>query len=102
MFMKNLSYYINCFSTLHTMKIKEKPAPHKALLLLSVIDLVEQGVITDSCIPLSDILEKQFKQSAESPLSLFIRCLLQLVDGQDIGCSLSMKKHRQYGVWIGG
>ena len=59
--MKDLRYYINCFSTLHTMKIQEKPAPHKALLLLSVIDLVEQGVITDSCIPLSDVLENQFK-----------------------------------------
>ena len=66
--MKDLSYYINCFSTLHTMKIQEKPAPHKALLLLSVIDLVEQGVITDSCIPLSDILEKQFKHNSISYL----------------------------------
>ena len=68
MSMKDLSYYINCFSTLHTMKIQEKPAPHKALLLLSVIDLVEQGVITDSCIPLSDILEKQFKHNSISYL----------------------------------
>ena len=66
--MKDLSYYINCFSTLHTMKIQEKPAPHKALLLLSVIDLVEQGFITDSCIPLSDILEKQFKHNSISYL----------------------------------
>lgn len=68
MSMKDLSYYINCFSTLHTMKIQEKPAPHKALLLLSVIDLVEQGVITDSCIPLFDILEKQFKHNSISYL----------------------------------
>ena len=66
--MKDLSYYINCFSTLHTMKIQEKPAPHKALLLLSVIDLVEQGLITDSCIPLSDILVKQFKHNSISYL----------------------------------
>lgn len=68
MSMKDLSYYISCFSTLHTMKIQEKPSPHKALLLLSVIDLVEQGVITDSCIPLSDILEKQFKHNSISYL----------------------------------
>ena len=38
-----------------------KPAPHKALLLLSVIDLIEQGVITDCRIPLSVNLEQQFK-----------------------------------------
>ena len=61
--MKDLSYYINCFSVLHTMKMQEKLAPHKALLLLSVIDLVERGVITDSRIPLSDILEEQFKHN---------------------------------------
>ena len=43
------------------MKAQEKPAPHKALLLLSVIDLVEQGIITDSRIVLNNILENQFK-----------------------------------------
>ena len=42
------------------MKKQEKPTPHKALLLLSVIDLIEQGIITDSRIVLNDILEKQF------------------------------------------
>lgn len=46
------------------MKMQGKPAPHKALLLLSVIDLVEQGFITDSNIQLSDILEERFKYYA--------------------------------------
>lgn len=40
-----------------------KPAPHKALLLLSVIDLVERGIITDCRVLLSDSLEKQFKHN---------------------------------------
>ena len=61
--MKDLNYYINCFSTLHTMKMSGKPVPHKALLLLSVIDLIEKGIITDPRIPLSDILEEQFKHN---------------------------------------
>lgn len=56
--MKDINYYIQCFSALNTMKMQGKPAPHKALLLLSVIDLVEQGYITDSNIQLSDILEE--------------------------------------------
>lgn len=43
MHMKDLNYYVECFSSLHTMKKCGKPAPHKALLLLSVIDLVERG-----------------------------------------------------------
>ena len=59
--MKDLNYYIKCFSALNTMKMQGKPAPHKALLLLSVMDLVEQGIITDSKILLSDILEERFK-----------------------------------------
>lgn len=62
--MKDLSYYIKCFSSLRTMKKQEKPAPHKALLLLSVIDLIEQGYITDSRIVLNDVLEKQFVHNA--------------------------------------
>lgn len=62
--MKDINYYIQCFSALNTMKMQGKPAPHKALLLLSVIDLVEQGFITDSNIQLSDILEERFKYYA--------------------------------------
>ena len=61
--MKDLNYYINCFSSLHTMRKCGKPAPHKALLLLSVIDLVERGVISDCRVPLSDALIQQFKSN---------------------------------------
>lgn len=67
-FMKDLNYYIDCFSSLSTMKKLGKPAPHKALLLLSVIDLVEQGVITDCRIPLSDCLDKRFKYNTKKLL----------------------------------
>ena len=42
-----------------------KPAPHKALLLLSVIDLVESGVIVDNHIDLSDILINTFNANAK-------------------------------------
>lgn len=62
--MKDLNYYIKCFSALNTMRMQGKPAPHKALLLLSIIDLVKQGIITDSNIQLSDILEERFKDYA--------------------------------------
>ena len=61
--MYDLNYYINCFSSLHTTKKLGKPAPHKALLLLSVIDLVERGIITDCRVPLSDELIRQFKSN---------------------------------------
>ena len=63
MHMKDLNYYVECFSSLHTMKKCGKPAPHKALLLLSVIDLVERGFIVDNRIYLSDELICQFNKN---------------------------------------
>ena len=44
---KDLEYYKDCFSSLNTMKKCGKLAPHKALLLLSIIDLIERGVNID-------------------------------------------------------
>lgn len=58
---KDFEYYKDCFSSLHTMKKAGKQAPHKALLLLSVIDLVERGIITDNHITLNEELIKHFK-----------------------------------------
>ena len=51
---KDLEYYKDCFSSLNTMKKCGKPAPHKALLLLSVIALVARGIITDCRVALSE------------------------------------------------
>lgn len=65
---KDLNYYIDCFSSLNTMKKCGKPAPHKALLLLSVIDLVERRIITNCRIPLTDELERQFKHNCTTLL----------------------------------
>ena len=38
-------------------------APHKPILLLSVIDLIEKGVITSNHIELSEELEREFAQN---------------------------------------
>ena len=65
---KDLEYYKDCFSSLNTMKKCGKPAPHKALLLLSIIDLIERGVITDCRVPLSDDLVRQFKRNTSALL----------------------------------
>ena len=63
--MKDFRYYADCFSSLHTAMKLGKPAPHKALLLLSVIDLVERGIIIDNHIELSNILVKTFNANAK-------------------------------------
>ena len=57
--MKN---YIEQFSALHTNTQKGVKAPHKAIMLLSVIDLVEYEVVTSNMIDFSERLEKQFQQ----------------------------------------
>lgn len=48
------------FSHLHTAKVKGYKAPHKAVLLLAVIDLVEEGAIAMPRIELTDQLEQKF------------------------------------------
>lgn len=58
--MKDFLQYKSAFSNLHTAVAHGKPAPHKALLLLAVIDMVESGQIKDNRIELTDRLEQHF------------------------------------------
>ena len=58
--MMTIQVYLQLFSDLRTAKKLGLPAPHKAVLLLSVMELVEAGVITGNRIELSERLEKTF------------------------------------------
>ncbi|MCI7370930.1 hypothetical protein [Prevotella sp.] len=60
--MIELTHYIDAFSSLHTAKLKGHKAPHKAVLLLAIIDFIEEGVIRSQRIVLSDSLEKRFHE----------------------------------------
>lgn len=60
--MNELSHYIAAFSHLHTAKIKGYRAPHKAILLLAIIDMVEDGSIATPEIRLTDDLVRVFGQ----------------------------------------
>jgi putative restriction endonuclease len=60
---KDLEYYKTCFAHLNTAKKQGHMAPHKPLLLLSVIDLIEQGDITGNRIPLTDALIDAFRRN---------------------------------------
>jgi len=62
---KNLRGYLENFSNLNTNKQQGKIAPHKVILLLSIIDLVEQGQIQSNKIELTEKLENQFKLNWE-------------------------------------
>lgn len=58
--LNDMTDYIDYFSSLHTNTQKGIKAPHKAIMLLSVIDLVEYGVIISKQIEFSERLEQQF------------------------------------------
>ena len=61
---KDLKYYGECFGRLNVNRRRGRVAPHKALLLLAVIDLVERGVIKCARIELSDTLVQAFNENA--------------------------------------
>ena len=58
--MNDFQHYKTAFASLHTAQSHGKPAPHKALLLLAVIDMVESGQIRNGRIELTDRLEQHF------------------------------------------
>lgn len=60
--MNKIEQYNTLFQSLHTNVQKGKPAPHKALLLLAIIDLIEDGTIYNNRIFLSDELEATYKK----------------------------------------
>ncbi len=59
---RNISFYIDSFHRLKRAKMKGMKAPHKPLLLLAIMKLIEDGVITDNRVELSDALIRQFNQ----------------------------------------
>ena len=66
--MKDFDYYYNCFGNLNTAKKMGLSAPHKPLLLLSVLDLIEQGFITSNLIELSETLINRFQDNTKAYL----------------------------------
>ncbi|MBE9186214.1 HNH endonuclease [Microcoleus sp. LEGE 07076] len=59
---KNLAYYCKRFANLGVNKQKGSKAPHKPILLLSIIDLIAQGIINENQIYVSDNLLKTFEK----------------------------------------
>lgn len=53
-------HYADAFSHLHVKVTAGQRAPHKAIMLLSVIDLIETGVITSNRIYYTQQLDSQF------------------------------------------
>ena len=58
--MKNIKYYIDAFSNLHVANVRGYRAPHKAVLLLAIIDMIEDRNIDSPQIHLTEELEVTF------------------------------------------
>ena len=58
--MTDITTYSDYFINLNTAKKLGRPAPHKAILLLSVIELIECGRIQSNRIELTEVLESTF------------------------------------------
>lgn len=61
----NLSYYENCFCHLKMARTRGQVAPHKPLLLLAVIDLIEARIISSPQIELSKELIDAFERNSQ-------------------------------------
>jgi putative restriction endonuclease len=55
-----LTHYLNKIEKLRIDRSRSKPAPHKPILLLAVIDLFEQGAVTNNKIELSPQIVESF------------------------------------------
>lgn len=61
--MATLETYISQFRSLHVNVSKGRCAPHKAILLLSIINLFENGKVLTPQIFYDEVLEKTFKET---------------------------------------
>lgn len=57
---KNLAYYCQCFLELNVSRTEKGEAPYQPILLLSVIDLIAQGLIKDNHIHITEELRTTF------------------------------------------
>ncbi|BCL36400.1 HNH endonuclease [Nostoc sp. MS1] len=61
--MKNLGYYCQLFAQLNVSSSRKRGnAQYKPILVLTVIDLITRGIITENQIPISDELIQTFEQ----------------------------------------
>lgn len=64
--LKGLDYYINKFKKLRCYTLQGKPAPYKAIMLLSVMNLIQKGIIKDTSVYPNKELKAEYKSIADS------------------------------------
>ena len=61
--MNSLQYYIFCFSSMNCNKYRGQVAPHKAMMLIAVMEEVANGHITNGFVPLNDTMVRAFESA---------------------------------------
>lgn len=71
--------YLIKFQNLNVNKTGNKQAPHKPILLLSIMDMIETGEIVSPIIEISDTLQRRFKQNWKRyvPLTSTYNCKME-------------------------
>ena len=60
---KSLAEYVNDFATLAVAVSKGKKLPHKAILLLSIMQMIEDGDLANNMIPLDNRIAETFART---------------------------------------
>lgn len=60
---ESLNKYKKLFANLQVKKTKGVQAPHKAIMLLTIMELYEKGIISDNIIPIEYIVADKFKDN---------------------------------------
>lgn len=59
--MNTLQYYISCFTSMNCNKYRVQVAPHKAMMLIAVMEETANGHITNGFVPHNDRMVKAFE-----------------------------------------
>ena len=59
---KSLEQYWQAFAQMNCNRHGGKTAPHKAVLLLTVVEAIESGVVKKNAIPFNEVLEDAFQK----------------------------------------
>lgn len=59
--MTGLQYYVSCFASLNCAKVQGQFAPHKAMMLIAVMEEIVNGHLTNGFVPHNDRMVKAFE-----------------------------------------
>lgn len=59
--MNTLQYYISCFTSMNCNKYRGQVAPHKAMMLIAVMDEIVNGHLTNGFVPHNNLMVEAFE-----------------------------------------